>query len=106
MIRGDAPMKRTTRMATQTPSDARLNFRLPTEFKQTIEDAAALTGQTVSDFAISELLVSARRVIQDHDRTVLSNRDRDIFLAMLEDTDARPNAALVAAAKRYKERRK
>jgi uncharacterized protein (DUF1778 family) len=91
-------------MSTHTASDSRLNFRLPAEFKQTIEAAAALTGQTVSDFAISELLGSARRVIQEHNRTVLSNRDRDIFLAMLAETDARPNKALAAAARRYKKR--
>jgi uncharacterized protein (DUF1778 family) len=51
-------------------------------------------------------MVSARRVLQDHDRTVLSNRDRDIFLAMLEETDTRPNEALAAAARRYKKRRR
>ena len=91
-------------MATKMASDARLNFRLSAELKQTIEAAAALTGQTVSDFALSELVGSARRVIQEHDRTVLTNRDRDVFLAMLAQTDARPNKALVAAARRYKKR--
>ena len=33
---------------------------------------------------------------------VLSNRDRDIFLAML-DADEEPNEAMKAAAERYKE---
>ena len=64
-------------MTTTTGNDARLNFRLPIALKQTIEEAAALTGQTVSDFAISVLVRSARTLIQEHDNTVLSNRDRD-----------------------------
>ncbi len=91
-------------MPSSTKSDARLNFRLAADMKDTIEEAAALTGQTVSDFAISVLVGSARRVIQEHDKTVLTNRDRDTFLALLDQTDARPNTALVAAARRYKKR--
>ncbi len=43
-------------MATPTSShDARLNFRLPAEIKQDIEDAAACLGQSVTDFAVSTL---------------------------------------------------
>jgi uncharacterized protein (DUF1778 family) len=90
-------------VATST-SDARLNFRLSAELKQTIEQAAALTGQTVSDFAVSTLVQSARLLIQEHDRTELSNRDRDRFVALLEDPKARPNRALSDAARRYKKR--
>lgn len=91
-------------MATGLKSEARLNFRLPSELKQTIEEAAALSGQTVSDFAIAALAGSARRIIQEHDQTVLTNRDRDAFIALLDRTDIKPNKALVAAARRYKKR--
>ena len=83
--------------------DARLNFRLPSELKQTIEEAAAYLGQSVSDFAVSTLVDRAQRVIQEHNVTRLSNRDRDIFLAMLNDEDAEPNQALKAAAEQYKD---
>ena len=89
-------------MTTATKNDARLNFRLSAEHKQTIEDAAALSGQTVSDFAVSVLVQSARSLIQERDNTVLSNRDRDAFIALLDKTDAKPNRALAAAARRYK----
>ena len=91
-------------MSTITKNDARLNFRLSKESKQAIEDAAALTGQTISDFAISVLVRSARSLIQEHDNTVLTNRDRNAFMALLDQTDARPNKALAAAARRYKRR--
>lgn len=89
-------------MPSSQKSEARLNFRLATDLKETIEEAASLTGQTVSDFAISVLVGSARRVIQEHDRTVLTDRDRDVFMAQLDRLDARPNKALTAAARRYK----
>jgi uncharacterized protein (DUF1778 family) len=85
-------------------NDARLNFRLPAELKETIEEAAAHLGQTVSDFAVSTLAQTARQVIQEHNITRLSQQDRDRFVALLDDTDVEPNKALIRAAKRYHER--
>jgi uncharacterized protein (DUF1778 family) len=86
-------------------NDARLNFRLPAELKEIIEQAAAHTGQTVSDFAVTALVDNARRVIEEHDRTELTRRDRDLFIKLLDDEKAKPNAALAAAARKYKRRR-
>jgi uncharacterized protein (DUF1778 family) len=91
--------------AHDTPSDARLNFRLPAELKQTIEEAAARTGQSVSDFAVSTLVRTAREVIEQERITRLSNRDRDVFISLLDDKDARPNKALTAAARKHKNSR-
>jgi uncharacterized protein (DUF1778 family) len=88
-------------MATVTRNDARIDFRLPAPLKEDIERAAAYLGQSLSDFAVGVLSQSAREVIHRQDVTELSNRDRDIFLAMLDDDDARPNAALRKAAERY-----
>ena len=83
-------------------NDARLNFRLPSELKQIIEQAAAHTGQTVSDYAVSILVQNARRVIEEHDRTELTLRDREAFIKLLDDATAKPNRALAAAARKYK----
>lgn len=83
-------------------SDARINFRLSNEFKKTIEDAAAEMGQSISDFAISTLLQTARKILHDREVTRLSERDRQLFVAMLDDESSKPNDALVKAAKRYK----
>jgi uncharacterized protein (DUF1778 family) len=80
---------------------ARLNFRLPRELKLLVELAAAQLGQNVRDFAIASLVTSARNVIADHDRTTLTIRDRNRFLAALDDPAAKPNAALRKAARRY-----
>ena len=81
---------------------ARLNFRLPSDLKEVIEEAAATLGQSVSDFAVSTLVQTARTVIRQRSVTVLTNRDRDRLLALLDDVDAKPNKALMNAAKRYK----
>lgn len=89
-------------MSTNSKSDARLNFRLPNELKHIIEQAAGCLGQSVSEFAVSTLVRSAHDVIEQYDRTELSNRDRDIFLTMLDDADDVPNAVLATAAEKYK----
>jgi len=88
-------------MATGQRNDVRLDFHLNKQLKELIERAALLTGQNVSDFAVSVLAERARQIIQEHGRLVLSDRDRDLFLAML-DTDAEPNEALQKAAQRLR----
>jgi uncharacterized protein (DUF1778 family) len=87
----------------QTNQAARLNFRLPLEIKEKIENAAIVSGVTVTDFAITALANTAQEVLEKHHTTVLSDRDRDIFLAMLED-DSEPNEALKKAVEEYKRR--
>lgn len=89
-------------MMPTTNSDARINFRLSSDLKKTIEDAAAEMGQSVSDFAISTLVQAARKVLYDQQVTRLSERDRQVFAAMLDDESSKPSEALVKAAKRYK----
>lgn len=91
-------------MSMTTPNDARINFRLPKDVKQIIEQAAASTGQTVSEFSTSSILEKAQEVLLRTERTYLSNRDRDRFIKALEKTDAEPNEALKAAAKKYRKR--
>ncbi len=87
----------------QTNQAARLNFRLPPEIKERVETAALVSGVTVTDFAITALANTAEEVLEKHQTRVLSNRDRDIFLAMLENPPA-PNEALKKAVKEYKKR--
>lgn len=89
-------------MTTKTKREARINFRLPAELKAVIEEAAAQLGQSVSDYAISTLVSDARTVLQQRSVTELSQRDRNLFIALLDDTNARPNKALKDAAKRYR----
>jgi uncharacterized protein (DUF1778 family) len=85
-------------MSTIAQNDARISFRLPKDLKHIIERAASESGQSVSEFAVSSLVRSAREVIDHGDRTILSNRDRDIFLKLLSDVDADPNESLLLGA--------
>jgi uncharacterized protein (DUF1778 family) len=82
--------------------EVRLDFRLTSDVKSTIEQAAAANGQSVTDFAVSTLYARAKRVLEEESIRTLSNRDRDIFLQMLDDTNRKPNQALRRAATRYK----
>lgn len=41
-------------------------------------------------------------MIREHDVTELSDRDRDLFISLLEDADASANETLRAAADHYK----
>lgn len=87
-----------------TRNDARINVRLQSDLKETIEEAASVLGQTISEFTVSTAVREARQVLQDAQVTQLSNRDRDAFLAALATTDANPSEALKTAASRYKKR--
>jgi len=91
----------TTQQATR---DARLDFRLTQEHKRIIEQAATVTGQSISDFAVASLVQAAQQTIDEATVTRLSMRDRDAFVKMLASR-AKPNKALKAAAERYKKRR-
>jgi len=84
-----------------TKNEARLNVRLSSELKQLIEQASAVLGQSVNEFAVSTLVQEARQVMQETQVTTLSNRDRDKFLAALDAKDLRPSDALKLAARRY-----
>lgn len=86
----------------KTGHDARLEFRLSSEAKAKIERAALVSGQSVSDFAASTLVREAAEVLAAYETTTLSDRDRDLFLALL-DSDEGPNEALQAAFAHYQE---
>ena len=81
-----------------TAQDKRLDVRLAADHKNLIEQAASLRGQTVSAFAVSTLVAEAGRVVEESTVLRLSNRDRDAFLAALENPPA-PRARLRKAAK-------
>ena len=81
-----------------TAQDKRLDVRLAADHKNLIEQAASLRGQSVSAFAVSTLVAEAGRIVEESTVLRLSNRDRDAFLAALENPPA-PSARLRKAAK-------
>ena len=91
---------------TETPmagKSERLEVRLSADHKSLVEMAAALTGQTLSSFVVSEVLARARAITADHELTLLSPRDWDRFLEVL-DREEEATPALVAAARKHRRR--
>lgn len=82
-------------------SNARLDVRLRPDNKALIEEAATLSGKTISEYVVSTLLQQSTEVVQRHRHIRLSNRDRNQFLAVLDASDE-PSAALTQAAQKYK----
>jgi uncharacterized protein (DUF1778 family) len=82
---------------TATINRARVDFRTTPEIKALIEQAAALYGMTVSEYIKATVVEKSRQVIEHNETRILSDRDRDLFLSLL-DAPAAPNAALLAAA--------
>lgn len=80
----------------------RLDFRIRSDHKLLLERAASYEGQTVTGFAMSTLVERAKEIVAEHETLVLSNRDRDRFLELLDDT-SEPTPALVRAVQRHRE---
>lgn len=80
----------------------RIEVRITPEAKELIERAAVLTGQSLTDFTVSNLTETALATIERHKRVILSDRDRDLFLAAL-DRPAKPLPALKKASLRHSE---
>lgn len=85
-----------------TSKDARVELRADRENKALIERAAALTGQPLSVFVMSAATSRAREVIREHDALVLSDRDRNALLELLDKKPGRPSAALMTALQNHR----
>ncbi len=88
----------------ETIKQARLGLRLTDDQKARIERAAAMTGQTVNSFVASEMLRRSDEILKKEETRRLSDRDRDIFLALLE-ADPEPTDAAKEAAARFNQGR-
>jgi len=85
------------------PTATRIDFRLDGKTKALIEQAAALSRQSVTEFAKSVLTRKAQDVLEEQRVIRLSERDHRAFMAAL-DANIEPNAALKRAARRYNEK--
>ena len=79
----------------------RIEIRTKPEVKKVIKAAADFSGSTVSSFVINYAYEAAKRIVSEQDRIVASDRDRDIFMAVLL-SPPKPNAALQKAAERFR----
>ena len=89
-----APSKRPTGNETK---NARIELRVSGSAKALIQRAVSVSGLTPGDLAYE----GARRVLDEHERMVLTGADRDAFLKAVLDPP-KPTAKLVAALKRHR----
>ncbi|MBI1947153.1 MAG: DUF1778 domain-containing protein [Deltaproteobacteria bacterium] len=87
---------------TATRQDERIDARLSRAHKALLKRAADLSGQPISQFLVASALERAQQIIDEHTQTQLSVEAARRFLALIDG--AKPNAALVRAAKRYRQR--
>lgn len=86
-----------------TTRDARLEARVSAGQKILLQQAAALSGRTLSEFVVASAQDAARRVIAEHESIRLSRDEQVAFVKTLLDPP-KPNARLERAAKAYRQR--
>ena len=83
----------------------RLEARLTPEQKKHIEQAASIKGTSVSDFVVLSAAEAAVRTIREQEVLTLNEQSIEIFANALLNPPS-PGRRLLAAARRYSERRK
>lgn len=83
--------------------DARLEARVSVAQKTLLQQAAALSGRSLSEFVVASAQDAARRVIAEHDSIRISRAEQLAFVQSLLHPPA-PNARLKRAAKAYRQR--
>lgn len=67
-------------MSTEIIEQARFDARLPKEQKQFFEKAAHLGGfRSLTDFVLSAVQEKAKKIIQENEQIIASDRDAQIF---------------------------
>jgi len=80
-----------------------MHLRLDAKTKRKLERAAAYEETTVSDFVLAYAAAAAERVIDSHEKVILSATDWEVFHDALVNPPE-PNEKLRKAARRYRER--
>ncbi|MCU1278464.1 MAG: hypothetical protein JWM53_2010 [bacterium] len=84
------------RAAPRERKTARMELRIPPSAKELIRRAMILSGRSAADLAYE----GAKRVLEEHERMVLSGRDREAFLSAVRASPP-PAARLIAALRRH-----
>ena len=85
--------------ATAAPREERIELRATSEEKRLLSAAAAHERLDLTSFIMRNALPAAREVMDRAERIVLSERDSERVLALLEKPPE-PTPALMAAARR------
>lgn len=87
-------------MTTTNNKAKRIDLRVSQEQKALLERAAALKGMSLSAYLLSHCLAAAQADLAVHDKLVLSDRDRDLFLQLVVNPP-KPNQALLQGMKNF-----
>ncbi len=86
---------------TPNPRDARLEARVSAVQKARLQQAAALSGRSLSDFVVASAQEAANRIIQEHDAIRLARAEQTAFVkALLAPPAPAPRLRRAAAAYR------
>jgi uncharacterized protein (DUF1778 family) len=72
----------------------RIDLRVTKDQKEVLARAAVLSGLSMSSFLVAKALNEAKKIVSKSESIVLSNRDRDLFYALLKNPP-KPNKNLV-----------
>ena len=86
--------------ATAAPREERIELRATREEKRLLTAAAAHERLDLTGFVMRNTLAAARAVMEQADRIVLSQRDSERVLALLENPPKPPPALKEAARRR------
>ena len=88
-------------MSADTNNDARVTARIPQQVKDTLEQAATLSGATLNQFIVNAALNKAQQVLEAERAIVLSQQDAEKIFALLESPPT-PNERLKTAAAKHR----
>ena len=97
----ESAMRTNTLEIADTSRSSRLEARISVEQKTVLQQAAALSGRTLSEFVVASAQEAARRVIQAHENIRLSRAEQIAFVTTLLKPPA-PNKRLRQAAAAYR----
>jgi len=80
----------------------RIDLRLNDEDKSMIEEAAAMSNQTITQFMVSTASERAAEIIEQHRRLTLNEESWNLVMDALSNPAA-PNSRLKQAAKRLQD---
>ena len=84
--------------------DVQFNIRMAFENKERIERAAKVTKQSLTEFAEAAVLERAEQVLDRHERILLSDRDFDAFVRMM-NAGAKPSKTALREAAEFSQGR-
>lgn len=83
--------------------DNRIDLRVTQEQKELLERAATIKGISVSAYTLLHVIPAAKQDVDSHERLVLSDRDRDLFMSVMENPPAL-KGKLKSAIAQYREK--